>query len=46
VFTPCSSPLFDLPIAAIAKAHSPILATLNECHFEGIEGLAVEDWSQ
>ncbi|MBI5385065.1 MAG: type II toxin-antitoxin system VapC family toxin [Verrucomicrobia bacterium] len=36
---------FDLLIAATAKAHGLILATLNVRHFNGIEGLAVEDWS-
>lgn len=39
-------PDFDLLIAATAKAHHLILATLNTRHFEGIEGLAVEDWSK
>ena len=37
---------FDFLIAATAKAQGLILATLNVCHFNGIEGLAVEDWSQ
>ena len=37
---------FDLLIAATAKAHGLILATLNVRHFNGIEGLAVKDWSQ
>ncbi len=37
---------FDLLIAATAKTHSLVLATLNVRHFIGIEGLAVEDWSQ
>ncbi|MDD2706703.1 MAG: type II toxin-antitoxin system VapC family toxin [Verrucomicrobiae bacterium] len=36
---------FDLLIAATAKTHRLILATLNAKHFAGIEGLAVEDWS-
>jgi predicted nucleic acid-binding protein len=31
-------------IAATAKAHGLILATLNYRHFASIEGLAVEDW--
>jgi tRNA(fMet)-specific endonuclease VapC len=39
-------PDFDLLIAATAKSHRLILATLNYRHFEGIEGLAVEDWSK
>lgn len=39
-------PDFDLLIAATAKAHNLILATLNLRHFQDIEGLAVEDWSQ
>ena len=37
---------FDFLIAATARAHGLILATLNFRHFNGIEGLAVEDWSQ
>jgi predicted nucleic acid-binding protein len=37
---------FDFLIAATAKSHGLILATLNVRHFNGIEGLAVEDWSQ
>jgi predicted nucleic acid-binding protein len=37
---------FDFLIAATAKAHGLILATLNVRHFNGTEGLAVEDWSQ
>jgi len=37
---------FDFLIAATAKAHGLILATLNVRHFHAIEGLAVEDWSQ
>jgi predicted nucleic acid-binding protein len=36
---------FDFLIAATAKAHGLILATLNIRHFGGMEGLAVEDWS-
>lgn len=36
---------FDMLIAATAKAHGLILATLNIRHFQRIEGLAVEDWS-
>jgi prevent-host-death family protein len=35
---------FDFLIAATAKAHGLILATLNARHFQGIEGLAVENW--
>jgi len=38
-------PVMDLFIAATAKNSGLILATLNFRHFEGIEGLAVEDWS-
>ncbi|MDX1388037.1 MAG: type II toxin-antitoxin system VapC family toxin [Acidobacteriota bacterium] len=38
-------PVVDLVIAATAKTSGLILATLNSRHFEGIEGLAVEDWS-
>jgi predicted nucleic acid-binding protein len=37
---------FDFLIAATAKAHGLILATINARHFRGMEGLAVEDWSQ
>ncbi len=37
---------FDFLIAATAKAHGLILATLNPRHFNRIEGLAVEDWSR
>ncbi len=37
---------FDLLIAATARAHHLTLATLNPRHFQDIEGLAVEDWSQ
>ena len=37
---------FDFLIAATAKTHGLILATLNLRHFDGIEGLAVEDWSK
>ena len=36
---------FDLLIAATAKTHRLVLATLNVRHFSNIEGLAVEDWS-
>lgn len=36
---------FDFLIAATAKAHGLVLATLNVRHFDQIEGLAVEDWS-
>jgi len=39
-------PVVDLLIAATARASGLILATLNPRHFEGIEGLAVEDWSR
>jgi tRNA(fMet)-specific endonuclease VapC len=37
---------FDLLIAATALEHGLILATLNYRHFEGLEGLQVEDWSE
>ena len=37
---------FDLLIAATARAHGLALATLNARHFQGLPGLAVEDWSQ
>lgn len=36
---------FDFLIAATAKAHGLTVATLNIRHFDGIPGLAVEDWS-
>jgi predicted nucleic acid-binding protein len=36
----------DLLIAATARAHGLIVATLNAKHFAGIEGVAVEDWSR
>lgn len=39
-------PDFDFLLAASAKAHSLVLATLNHRHFTWIEGLAVEDWSK
>jgi tRNA(fMet)-specific endonuclease VapC len=38
-------PVIDLLIAATAKSSGLVLATLNVKYFEGIEGLAVEDWS-
>jgi predicted nucleic acid-binding protein len=37
---------FDFLIAATAKVNGLILATLNQRHFEGIQGLALEDWSR
>jgi predicted nucleic acid-binding protein len=37
---------FDFLIAATAKAHALVLATVNVRHFVGIQGLAVEDWSK
>ncbi len=39
-------PVVDLLIAATAKSSGLVLATLNPRHFEGLEGLAVEDWSR
>lgn len=36
----------DLMVAATARAHGLIIATLNAKHFAGIEGVAVEDWSR
>jgi predicted nucleic acid-binding protein len=36
---------FDFLIAATAKAHGLILATVNIRHFKSIAGLAVEDWA-
>ncbi len=35
-----------LCIAATAKSAGLVLVTLNPRHFEGLEGLAVEDWSK
>ena len=35
---------FDLVIAATALTHRLILATCNARHFEGMDGLVVEDW--
>ena len=35
----------DLLIAATAKTHALIIATLNPKHFVCINGVAVEDWS-
>ena len=39
-------PAFDLLIAATALVHKLTLATCNVRHFEGIDGLPVEDWSR
>ena len=39
-------PVVDLLIAATARSAGLVLATLNTRHFQGIEGLAVEDWSR
>jgi tRNA(fMet)-specific endonuclease VapC len=36
----------DLLIAATAKAHNLIVATLNIRDFEKVNGLTVEDWTQ
>jgi predicted nucleic acid-binding protein len=36
---------FDFLIAATAKSHGLVLATLNVRDFRGIEGLAVENWA-
>lgn len=36
----------DLLIAATAKAHNLIVATLNLRHFQVIQGITVEDWSK
>ncbi len=38
-------PVVDLLIAATAKSSGLIVATLNARHFNGLPGLAVEDWS-
>ena len=37
-------PAIDLLIAATAKSHGLILATLNPRHVEGIDSLGVEHW--
>ena len=39
-------PVVDLLIAATARSAGLVLATLNPRHFEGLEGVAVEDWSR
>jgi predicted nucleic acid-binding protein len=39
-------PMSDLMIAATAKRHGLIVATLNAKHFDGIPGLAVENWAE
>ena len=36
----------DLLIAGIALEHGLVMVTRNGRHFERIEGLTVEDWSQ
>jgi hypothetical protein len=36
----------DLLIAATARASGLVVATLNVRHFQGMEGVAVEDWSR
>jgi predicted nucleic acid-binding protein len=38
-------PVMDLLIAATAKSSGLVIATLNPRHFDGIAGVAVEDWS-
>lgn len=37
-------PMADLMIAATARHHGLIVATLNVRHFKGIPGLMLEDW--
>jgi len=37
---------FDFLIAATARVHRLIVATINYSHFASIDGLAVEDWSK
>jgi len=39
-------PPFDLLIAATARAHDLTVATLNTAHFNGIEGVRIEDWNK
>nr|VFJ65858.1 MAG: tRNA(fMet)-specific endonuclease VapC [Candidatus Kentron sp. FM]VFJ77204.1 MAG: tRNA(fMet)-specific endonuclease VapC [Candidatus Kentron sp. FM]VFK22408.1 MAG: tRNA(fMet)-specific endonuclease VapC [Candidatus Kentron sp. FM] len=36
----------DLLIAGVAIANNRVLVTHNRSHFERIEGLAIEDWSE
>jgi predicted nucleic acid-binding protein len=38
-------PEFDLLIAATARVHSLVVATLDRAHFSDIAGVVVEDWS-
>ncbi|MCE7870754.1 type II toxin-antitoxin system VapC family toxin [bacterium CPR1] len=38
-------PALDLFVAATAKHHGLIVATLNAKDFQGVPGVAVEDWS-
>lgn len=39
-------PVVDTPIAATARQHGLIVATLNGRDFQGIPGVGVEDWSR
>jgi predicted nucleic acid-binding protein len=39
-------PDIDLLIAATARVHGLIVATLNVRHFLGLEGVRAEDWSR
>jgi tRNA(fMet)-specific endonuclease VapC len=41
-----SAPFVDGQIAAVAHVHGLVLVTTNETHFEGFEGLRVENWSK
>jgi tRNA(fMet)-specific endonuclease VapC len=41
-----SAPFVDGQIAAVAHVHRLVLVTTNETHFEGFEGLMVENWSK
>ena len=38
------APFVDGQIAAVAHVHGLVLVTTNETHFEGFEGLPVENW--
>lgn len=38
-------PALDLQIAATARQHGLVIATLNVRHFADLEGVRVEDWS-
>jgi predicted nucleic acid-binding protein len=43
--SPCPRPQFDLLIAATGSAHGLTIATCDPAHFDGLEGVNIEDWS-